>query len=499
MLLRDVMEHSEISDGETCTVVGHAEKYLCVGCEKLKGRRNVTYVKWSDYSEGSREVRALKCYVMSVMNGRAMICTRCRENLRKTYPCIKCRGLVHKRQVRALGYVRGQPNYWCRECNGTSEVTHTCAICRKMSGRTHFKKVCVNLHHSGVVCGNSCNSEQTYVCRRCDHDLNAVCVCMCCHRQMTSKEVLQLVVEKYDMTEYNVAAALHEKNREKQGDIEYICQNCDTALTSSSDDGPLMPRFAVARLANGPGEEFLRAIREKPEYVCTCCHRWRFYRSVMRFDKAKYDFEKPIVRDALDDSMRHKMKIDVYKGERCPHIHRIPYDIYDTLYDDMEIDDDVCGDDANEGAQNMILDSDMGVDEDAIDDELRGNDGVDDVSKNNGESGSASTILYTREVEYICHTCHKYLVRRKPVMPPMACANNLQLDAIPPELADLSTLERTIIARRIPFMSIFILKKYGSHYKIRGGCTNVPTKLDAIATVLPRLSSEVQYHPTKLK
>ena len=84
-------------------------------------------------------------------------------------------------------------------------------------------------------------------------------------------------------------------------------------------------------------------------------------------------------------------------------------------------------------------------------------------------------------------------------MPPQACANGLLLPPIPPELRNLSDLERRVIALRIPFMSIFCMVRYGSQYKIRGGCTNVPASLDQIVTMLPRMSSEVQFHPMKLK
>ena len=48
-------------------------------------------------------------------------------------------------------------------------------------------------------------------------------------------------------------------------------------------------------------------------------------------------------------------------------------------------------------------------------------------------------------------------------------------------------------------MVIFCMLRYGSQYKARGGCTNVPTTLKQIVNLLPRMSSEVQYHPIKLK
>ena len=84
-------------------------------------------------------------------------------------------------------------------------------------------------------------------------------------------------------------------------------------------------------------------------------------------------------------------------------------------------------------------------------------------------------------------------------MPAQACANGLMLSKIPPELLNLSDLECRIIALRIPFMAVFCLVRYGSQYKIRGGCTNVPASLDQVVDMLPRMSSEVQFHPMKLK
>ena len=93
----------------------------------------------------------------------------------------------------------------------------------------------------------------------------------------------------------------------------------------------------------------------------------------------------------------------------------------------------------------------------------------------------------------------QFETNKKPKMPAQACANGLLLSPIPPELMNLTDLERRIIALRIPFMVIFCMVWYGSQYKIHGGCTNVPSSLDQIVEMLPRMSSEVQFHPMKLK
>ena len=84
-------------------------------------------------------------------------------------------------------------------------------------------------------------------------------------------------------------------------------------------------------------------------------------------------------------------------------------------------------------------------------------------------------------------------------MPAQAYANGMALSEVPPELSNLSDLEHRIISLRIPFMVIFCLVRYGSQYKIQGGCTNVPSSLDKIVNILLRMPNDIQFHPMKLK
>ena len=43
------------------------------------------------------------------------------------------------------------------------------------------------------------------------------------------------------------------------------------------------------------------------------------------------------------------------------------------------------------------------------------------------------------------------------------------------------------------------MKRYGGHYKVNGPCVNVPTQLDQILKILPRMPNELPLHPLKLK
>ena len=89
--------------------------------------------------------------------------------------------------------------------------------------------------------------------------------------------------------------------------------------------------------------------------------------------------------------------------------------------------------------------------------------------------------------------------KKKTKMPAQACANGLLLSLIPPCLSAIFDIECRLVSLRIPFTVIFCLVRYGCQHKIQDGCTNVPACLDQIVNMFPWMSSEVQFHPIKLK
>ena len=98
--------------------------------------------------------------------------------------------------------------------------------------------------------------------------------------------------------------------------------------------------------------------------------------------------------------------------------------------------------------------------------------------------------------QWICRTCDHALKRGK--LPAQAKANNLQIEDIPPELSDLNPLEVRLISLRIPFMKMVALP-CGKQHAIHGPAVNVPTDLTSVCTLLPRLPSQIQMIPMKLK
>ena len=97
---------------------------------------------------------------------------------------------------------------------------------------------------------------------------------------------------------------------------------------------------------------------------------------------------------------------------------------------------------------------------------------------------------------WICVTCDRSLCRGK--IPKQAKANNLMLDNTPDELAELNDIEIRLLSLRVPFMKIVALPR-GKQRAIHGPAVNIPTKLDAVCNLLPRLPHEAEILPMKLK
>ena len=98
--------------------------------------------------------------------------------------------------------------------------------------------------------------------------------------------------------------------------------------------------------------------------------------------------------------------------------------------------------------------------------------------------------------EWVCKTCDRALARDS--MPLQAKANGLHLSEILPELRGLNALELKLIFLRVPFMKMVALPS-GKQRSIHGPAVNVPSKVDTIFDVLPRLPSQSELVPLKQK
>ena len=80
--------------------------------------------------------------------------------------------------------------------------------------------------------------------------------------------------------------------------MQYICISCNKALKQTSDENPLVPYHA--KYANAvTGANFLKALNQRPEYVCTCCHCMLFCKTVQQFHIKDYDMNNETVKACL--------------------------------------------------------------------------------------------------------------------------------------------------------------------------------------------------------
>ena len=98
--------------------------------------------------------------------------------------------------------------------------------------------------------------------------------------------------------------------------------------------------------------------------------------------------------------------------------------------------------------------------------------------------------------QWVCKTCDGSLSRD--VIPTQAKANGMELDDERDELKCLNALERRLIALRVSFMKMVALPT-GKQKCIHGPAVNVPSKVHCVCEVLPRLPSECELVPLKLK
>lgn len=98
--------------------------------------------------------------------------------------------------------------------------------------------------------------------------------------------------------------------------------------------------------------------------------------------------------------------------------------------------------------------------------------------------------------EWICHTCDRTLKSGK--KPAQAVSNNLEVFNVPPELANLSTLESRLLATRYPFMKLVALP-HGRQSGIKGSVVNVPVHATLVCNSLPCTPCSAGIVPLKLK
>ena len=104
-------------------------------------------------------------------------------------------------------------------------------------------------------------------------------------------------------------------------------------------------------------------------------------------------------------------------------------------------------------------------------------------------------VKSVNNTEWICNTCHLNIKQGK--LPQCSKANGMGFPD-KPSVLDLTPLEERLISPRIPFMQIRELPR-GGQLSIHGNVVNVPSDVNSTVHTLPRLISDSQTVPIKLK
>lgn len=108
----------------------------------------------------------------------------------------------------------------------------------------------------------------------------------------------------------------------------------------------------------------------------------------------------------------------------------------------------------------------------------------------------SSTVLCMNKCQWICITCANSLTKKK--IPLQASVNNLRVIEVPQSLKTLSSLEKQLVSKIIPFMKILSLPK-GAQHGLKGQVVLVPSNVQQTVSSLPRNTSDSQIIALHLK
>ena len=112
-----------------------------------------------------------------------------------------------------------------------------------------------------------------------------------------------------------------------------ICTSCDKGLKETSDESPVLPYHA--KYSNAvTGANFLKALNQRPEYVCTCCHHMLFHKTVQQFHMKDYDMSNETVKECL--SHQYVMKLHRHTSHENDNMttHKWPQFVPDDVEHD---------------------------------------------------------------------------------------------------------------------------------------------------------------------
>ena len=105
-------------------------------------------------------------------------------------------------------------------------------------------------------------------------------------------------VKDYYFSQYIVSRCIPDTSDDENN--KYIRISCHKVVVEANPENMSVPYFVKNRCVNA-GVKFLKALQEKPQYLCTCCHRILFHKTVVPFHLQEYDM--------TNDTFHYRMKL----------------------------------------------------------------------------------------------------------------------------------------------------------------------------------------------
>ena len=144
----------------------------------------------------------------------------------------------------------------------------------------------------------------------------------------------------YDFRSFVVSQCLGHVSHPANNEDQYICTSCDKRLQETSNETPVLPYYGKNPHAVS-GANFLKALNQRPEYVCTYCHCMLFHKTVQLFHTTQYDMSDETVKQCL--SHQYVMKLHRHTSQENDEMrtHEWPQFVQDDVeHDDIYIMDE---------------------------------------------------------------------------------------------------------------------------------------------------------------
>ena len=200
----------------------------------------------------------------------------------------------------------------CEKCHNTilQESLLTCIICEKTVAKKYLvgKHKYALLKHTKPQIANIPNNRR-HICNICYIQLQQNFVCVCCSRNVEKSMYQLYMTADYDFSSFVVSQCLPHVT-DCEDEQKYICLSCHKRLKETNNDNIVLPCYG--RYPNvKAGTNFLKSLKEMPQFVCTCYHCILFHKTVKPLNIREYDMNNDIVQKCLSHCYRMKLQNSV--------------------------------------------------------------------------------------------------------------------------------------------------------------------------------------------